>query len=68
MATVRFEKVSVKATLRWKDHGRNRQETKEFWQTISPFNLRADGVPKTRIEIEQEIRRERDQWLAELRP
>lgn len=63
---VRFEKVSVKATNRWKDsHGKWRQETKEFWQTISPFNQDADGIPKSRYAIQREIERERDDWLAD---
>lgn len=63
---VRFEKVSIKATRRWKDaDGKWRQETKEFWQTVSPFNKNDAGQPKSKWEIQREIQRERDDWLVD---
>ena len=61
-----FQKVSVKGVKRWTDEsGKKRQKTKEFWQTISPFNKRADGTPKTYIEILNAVKAERDAWLAQ---
>jgi hypothetical protein len=64
MNSVRFEQVSVTATRRWKDaRGRKRQETKQFWQSINPWNVRADGLPKTRADILREVTEQRDDWL-----
>jgi len=65
---VRFEEIAVKATKRWTDNGKRRSETRKFWQTISPFNKNEYGEPKSREQIRVEICRERDAWLAELRP
>lgn len=63
---ITFEKVGIKATRRWRDKdGKKRQETKEFWQTISPFNKNTDGEPKTREEILVELREERNKWEIE---
>lgn len=66
MATtrIRFDKVSVKATRRWKDErGKLRQETKEFFQTVNPWNRNAAGESKSRGEIMEQILAERDAWL-----
>jgi hypothetical protein len=61
-----FDEVSVKGVKRWKDPvtGKPRQETRKFFQTINPFNKNAVGVPKARDEILEEIKKERDDWLA----
>ena len=61
-----FDEVAVKRTRRWKDaeSGKQRQETRKFFQTINPFNTNADGVPKSRDEIMAEIRAEADAWAA----
>ncbi len=63
---VNFQEVSVKGTRRWKDaEGKKRQQTKKFFQTISPFNKNADGSPKTREQILIQIKAERDAWEAQ---
>jgi hypothetical protein len=50
MRTVRvtFEQVTLRATKRWTENGKKRQQTKVFMQTINPFNRNADGAVKTR--------------------
>ncbi|MDQ0082874.1 hypothetical protein J2W35_003233 [Variovorax boronicumulans] len=65
MTRIRFQEVAIKATHRWVDaDGKKRQETRKFWQTISPFNKRPDGTLKTEADIEREITAQRDAWLA----
>ena len=64
MTTIRFEQVSIKATRRWKENGKQRQETKVFMQTINPFNLDDSGKVKDRAQIERELLAERHAWLA----
>lgn len=64
MTTIRFQQVMIKATKRWKENGRMRQETRTFMQTINPFNKNAAGQVKSRQEIEQELLAERKEWLA----
>lgn len=65
--TMKFEEIRVKATRRWVDPvtGNKRQETKKFWQTISPFNKNPDGSRKTSDQILAEVKAERDAWLAQ---
>jgi hypothetical protein len=66
MTRVVFEKVTTgKVTRVWRENGRRRQETKEFWQTVNPFNKNAEGLPKTRLEIMGELHAERAVWLHE---
>lgn len=62
-----YQKVSVKGVYRWKDSetGRPRQRTKEFFQTVSPFNRMPDGTPKSPAQILKEVEAERDAWLTE---
>lgn len=62
---IRFEEVKISATRRWTENGKRRQETRVFMQTINPFNKNADGLPKTREQIFQELKTERDAWLAQ---
>jgi len=62
---ITFEEVSLKATRRWVEDGRKRQETRKFFQTINPFNLNASGFMKSREEIYAEISAKRDEWLQE---
>jgi hypothetical protein len=65
MTTIRFEEVSLRARKRWKDaDGKRHQETKKFFQTMNPFNKAADGWPKTRYQIMEELMTEREFWLA----
>ncbi|CAN7640535.1 hypothetical protein [Paraburkholderia terricola] len=65
MTRVRFEEVSIKRTFRWRDPvtGKPRQETKKFWQTVNPFNIGADGSPKTRGAIMLELEQQARLWL-----
>ena len=63
--TVRFDKVAIKGVRRWvDDNGKKRQQTKEFWQTVNPFNRGPDGQPKTSDQILMELKVERDRWLS----
>lgn len=68
MTRIRFEKVSIKGRKVWKDaDGKRHQKTREFCQTINPFNL-LDGRPKTHEEIMAEIKTECDAWEASPNP
>lgn len=60
---ITFDEVAVKATKRWKENGKSRQETRKFWQTVNPFNKNDDGSIKTREQIMTEIVAQRDAWL-----
>lgn len=64
---VNFQEISVRGVRRWKDPitGKQRQETKKFYQTISPFNRTKEGEVKNRNQIMEEIRVERDKWESE---
>ena len=60
-----FEEVRIKAVRRWTDSdGKRHQETKQFWQTLNPYNRNAVGLCKTRDEIRNELLTERAAWLA----
>ena len=61
---IRFEEVKLKATRRWTENGKKRQETKVFMQTINPFN-KSGGRVKSYDEILVELKAERDAWLRE---
>lgn len=62
---VRFEVVALRAQKKWTDErGKRHQATEKFWQTISPFNKNVDGSIKTREQILEELKIERDRWLA----
>ena len=61
---ISFSEVKIKGVRRWKENGKWRQETRTFMQTINPFNIDADGLPKSGERIMVEIRAERDAWLA----
>lgn len=62
---VNFNEVVVIGRRVWRENGRRRQQTKKFWQTINPFNKNADGTQKSRDQIVDELRAERDAWLAQ---
>jgi hypothetical protein len=64
MIKIVFDEISVKATRRWIQGGRRRQETRTFMQTVNPFNKNADGTVKTREQILAELHAERSAWLA----
>ena len=67
MPTYKFDEVSIRGTKKWKDPatGKPRQQSRKFWQTISPFNRTTDGPPKTREQIMEELRAERAAWMGE---
>lgn len=61
-----FNKVSIgRATRRWRENGKRRQETKEFYQTVSMFNKNADGTLKEPSEMRTELYAQRAAWLEE---
>ena len=63
---VTFNEVSLSGTKRWVDeNGKKRQKTRKFWQTISPFNIAADGSLKSREQILSEVKAQRDAWLSD---
>lgn len=68
MPKINFEVVSVKGTRKWSENGKPRQETKEFFQTLNPFNKNEDGTLKTKQQAFSEITLQRDAWLAEFNP
>jgi hypothetical protein len=68
MATVTFNEVSIqgmKSTKCAGGCGRVLKRSRKFWQTLSPFNKSAAGALKTRDEIYEELRAERNAWLNE---
>lgn len=64
MARIQFEEVSitVKRSIKDAETGKRRQQTKKFFQTLSPFNTTVDGRPKTREEINQQLYEQARQW------
>lgn len=64
--TITFEVVKVSGTYKYTDKatGKKRQKTREFSQTINPFNKNPDGSIKSYDDIRREITKERDEWLA----
>jgi len=62
MTRIVFSQVKLKGVRRWKQDRKWRQETKTFMQTINPFNLNAAGIVKSRDEIMDELREEREKW------
>lgn len=68
MTTYTFQKIGWKAFKKGKcaacgKHGVER--TKEFYQTLNPWNRNADGELKSRDEIRAELRAEDAAWMAE---
>ncbi len=60
-----FNKVTIKAFKTVKcaaGCGRRRRLTKEFIQTINPFNKKTDGTPKTREDIYPELKAAAIKW------
>lgn len=62
---MQFEKVKIYGVKHWKENGKRRQQSREFYQTLNPFNKNAQGNPKTRKEILAELIAERDAWIKE---
>jgi len=65
MPTYNFEKVSLPGTRTIVVGGKKKRQSKTFWQTLNPFNLAPDGMPKTRSEIMAELVTERKKWMEE---
>lgn len=68
MATITFNEVAIQGQKSVKCSGgcgRRLKRSKKFWQTLSPFNKNAAGELKTREEIYEELRAERNAWLNE---
>ena len=65
MARIVFAEVVLKGVFRWRERptGRIRQRTRKFSQTINPWNKNAAGLVKSREEIWNELKSERDLWL-----
>jgi len=63
-----FEVVAIKGTMRWTENGKRRQKTREFSQTINPFNKNADGSIKDRSQIMWELIAQRSDWLKGEKP
>ena len=61
---VTFEEVSIRAKKQCKCTGCGKRLTrsKKFWQTLSPFNTKAAGVPKEAADIRKELMREVELW------
>ncbi|MBY6273545.1 MAG: hypothetical protein CW346_15210 [Bacillaceae bacterium] len=64
---VTFEVVRLygRKQVKCQNCGRRVTRSKEFSQTINPFNKNADGEPKNRYEITAELRQEREEWLKQ---
>lgn len=62
-----YQEVGVKATKKGKcGCGKMRTRTMSFTQTLNPFNKNKEtGELKTREEILEEVKKERDEWLAD---
>lgn len=63
-----FERVERRATKRVKcagGCGKLQPRARTFYQTINPFNKRADGLPKTRQDILAELEVEARNWQSD---
>jgi len=62
MTVYNFQKVSIRRSKSDKCAcGKRRTRSKEFWQTINPFNLK-NGRQKTYDEIKEELKEEAAAW------
>lgn len=46
--------------------GRKTRRARTFTQTLNPFNRRADGTPKTPVDIHAELQAEAAEWRQTL--
>jgi hypothetical protein len=65
-----FEEVKVRVSKRVTCPvcGKRRNIRKSFYQTLNPFNVNADGAPKSRSEIQLELAHEARAWVLEPEP
>ncbi|MBP2581860.1 hypothetical protein J3A78_002338 [Streptomyces sp. PvR006] len=72
MPTYRFEQVplTAKKSVPCTICGKQVRRQCTFMQTISPFNKHPDGIPKSRIDILQELKAQANKWetAAETHP
>ncbi|MBR8350305.1 hypothetical protein KDX21_06925 [Burkholderia cenocepacia] len=61
---ITFDRIGAKRTVSWIDPatGKRRQKTRNFEQTVNPFNRDANGQPKDRRTISVEVNREAALW------
>lgn len=66
LTTVRFEKVTRRVQKRGKCQscGKTHTRATTLWQTLNPFNKNAEGFPKTRNEIYDELQTQAATWKA----
>jgi hypothetical protein len=68
MTRINFDEVKLysKKSCKCKVCGKRLTRQKTFWQTLSPFNRNADGVPRTRKEIMDILKVEIGVWRADV--
>lgn len=65
---VHFEEVWIMAERTVIDEtGKKRKQKKKFYQTLNPFNVRANGAVKSRDFIILELREQASKWIKEPR-
>ena len=67
MTSYHFQEISIRPQKRGKCSvcGKRRQRTKEFSQTLNPWNKNSKGHPKTWQEIDRELSAQASEWLKE---
>lgn len=66
--TITFREVSLRGSKSVKcagGCGRILRRQRKFWQTLNPFNKNKSGEIKSAVEIQTELRSERDLWVIE---
>lgn len=64
---ITFEVVKIRGekNLPCPKCGRKVKRSATFEQTMNPWNVKADGTPKTRLDIFAELKAEREAWEAQ---
>lgn len=62
--SMEFWPIKCKATRKWVEDGKKRQETKTFEQTLNPYNKNPNGTVKTEEEILEEVTAEAQAFRA----
>jgi hypothetical protein len=65
--TINFTEVKLQGrkTSKCVVCGKRRSRSKTFWQTLNPFNKKADGSVKSRRDIMEELRGKIKLWEKE---
>ena len=68
MTNVRFEKVSLRRTCKFKCSGCGKRRTRTFivTHTVNPFNVDESGVPKSRERVTADVLRELKEAIADI--